>query len=336
LPFWLHPLLSISSYEPNITKGPLLPPRLPHRSVAATLLERFQIIHCDYFQNESIDHVFDGGAPALRDVRIGGLQYCVPPLANVTSLVLWNPNVDADWSHFRDMVGGMFSLTHLVIGFPFLQQYLPEGFESTIRMPSLRTLRILADHINTEEFLLGISAPSLGSLVLEHFSPEDLVCLPDNNGLRVLDSFPCLRSLTFLGPRMTRISQKIWISFCDMFPHITHLAVDFNQTGMMMPLEPFVVTIASSITNSDTTEPHILPALHTLSFSKLHPSAIKLLSDIVSTRHALRLPLTLVHVPKKALQHSDQFSESLDCLRELVELKEYQPRDWNVETMVFE
>jgi len=302
-------------------------------SVTVMLLERFQMIHD--FRRTSIDHVFDGGAPALRDVRIGGLQYCVPPLANVTSLVLWNLNIVLDWSHLRDTVGGLLSLTHFVIGIPLDGLFLPDGFESAIRFPSLHTLRIVADYIIPFEFLLSISAPSLDSLELEGITSEDLRYFCNNDALRVLEKFPCLQSLTFLDPNVDDISQETCTSFCNMFPHITHLAFDFNQT-QPMSLDAFVEAMVSNTTNSDTTQSHILPELHTLSFSKLHPSSINLLSDIVSTRHALRLPLTLVHVPKAALRHSGQFSEPLDRLRGLVELMEYQARDWNVKTMIFE
>ena len=302
-------------------------------SVTVMLLERFQMIHD--FRRTSIDHVFDGGAPALRDVRIGGLQYCVPPLANVTSLVLWNLNIVLDWSHLRDTVGGLLSLTHFVIGIPLDGLFLPDGFESAIRFPSLHTLRIVADYIIPFEFLLSIFAPSLDSLELEGITSEDLRYFCNNDALRVLEKFPCLQSLTFLDPNVDDISQETCTSFCNMFPHITHLAFDFNQT-QPMSLEHFVEAMVSNTTNSDTTQSHILPELHTLSFSKLHPSSINLLSDIVSTRHALRLPLTLVHVPKAALRHSGQFSEPLDRLRGLVELMEYQARDWNVKTMIFE
>jgi hypothetical protein len=306
------------------------------RFIAVPLLERFQIIHNIPF--ESGIRVFDGGAPALRDVRLGGFDYCVPPLTNVTSLVLWNHYTAVSWSSFRDMVGGLLSLTHLVIGFPFADAILPDGFESTISLPSLYLLRIHVDFSTPypEQILLGISAPSLGSLVLDGIVSEDLTDFcEDGAKIGELDKFPCLQSFTFLHSDLNGVSQETWSSFCDIFPHITHLAFNFGHNQQLMPLEPFIEAMVFNTTNPDTTKPPILPELHTLSFSKMNQPSVKLLSDLVSMRDALRRPLTLMHVPKTLLGH-EQFSDSLQKLQEYVELKEYQPRDWNVHTMAFE
>ena len=205
---------------------------------------------------------------------------------SVTSLVLLNPNAHIHWSHFRDTAGSLLSLTHLTIGVYFVLTLLPDGFESTINFPVLHSLRI---HVRghtpyPDQFLLGISAPSLKLLALKGMPSEDPndFCV-DGAKLQELDKFPCLLSLTLLDSNMYYgVSQETWTSFYNMFPHITHLAFDHVQI-QETSLDPCVAAMVSNSTNSDTTKPLILPELHTLLFGKMHLFSINFLSNLVST-----------------------------------------------------
>src|SRR6202044_364622 len=93
------------------------------RSVAVPLLERFQMMYSIKYSSSHLNldddpcsRVFNGGAPVLRDVRMRGLSYCLPPLTNVTSLSIVQSGGLVEWSQFRDILSGLLALTHLVIG----------------------------------------------------------------------------------------------------------------------------------------------------------------------------------------------------------------------------
>jgi hypothetical protein len=242
--------------------------------------------------------------------------------------------MEVNWTLFRDMVGGLLSLTHLMIGVPFANPSLPNGCESTISLAGLLSLRIRvhSGNLYPDQLLLGISPPLLESLTLGGIYTLDMRFFCEGGAkLRKLDKFPYLRSLTFLHPDMFNISQETWVLFCHIFPHINHLAFDIRMQAIS--LEPFEEAMVSN-TTTDMTKLLVLPKLHTLSFGEMRLFSVKFLSDLILMR-APRRPLMLVQLPE-ILLHSNQISESLDRLREYVELKEYQPRDWSIDTMVFE
>jgi hypothetical protein len=158
------------------------------REVKAPLLRSFRL----EFENQSMESVLayktkilDGDTPTLTSVRIDGwsLLECLPPLTSVTSLTLLRPVQLMKWRDFRDIVGGHQALTHLVIGDIFYHRRMPTGFESSISLPSLKSLRIyLQDerHIHADQMLLSISAPVLEFLQLDDICNSDLVAIPDH------------------------------------------------------------------------------------------------------------------------------------------------------------
>jgi hypothetical protein len=159
--------------------------------VKAPLLQSFWIECDDLYDIESYfsfhRNIFEGGAPALTSVRIGGwgLHQCLPPLTSVTSLTLSSAIQLMEWRDFRDMVGGHLSLTHLAIGEIFDGRSIPDNFDSTVVLPSLKSLRIHANQyghtfenqleqmLHTDKILLAISASALECLVLDQIIQQD-------------------------------------------------------------------------------------------------------------------------------------------------------------------
>ena len=142
--------------------------------IKAPLLQSIEIECYDLENAPYLDFyttILDGGAPALTSILIEGwgLHRCLPPLTSVTSLTLLGATWLMKWTDFRDIVGGLLALTRLVIGDIFHDNLIPDNFESTIVLPSLKSLRICANHDScplADQILLATSAPALEILVL--------------------------------------------------------------------------------------------------------------------------------------------------------------------------
>lgn len=300
-------------------------------TVKAPLLQSFQI-GC-YDVNVDIRHylasrrnIIDGGAPALTFIRIDGwsLYQCLPPLSRVTSLTLLGALQLMQWIDFRNMVGNHLALTRLVIGSIFSDPYIPQYFESTIVLSSLKSLHIyIDDNAIADQILLAISASALEFLTLGNVIEQDLMNIFEHPQLRNPDRFPYLRylniSLSYDGPP---IGREAWTSFCSLFPCITHFTVRLCADEPCT-LEPFMVALGFSIM-APSPGPHILPKLHTLSFyQKKSQKNIVMLRNLVSNRAAAGQPLSLLQLPT-AILHDEDFANSLIWLREHVEVREYQ------------
>jgi hypothetical protein len=267
------------------------------RGVKAPLLRSFRIEFENQMGIESLlaykDKILDGETPALTSVRINGwsLLACLPPLTSVTSLTLLRPVQLMTWRDFRDMVGGHQALTHLVIGDIFYHRRMPTGFESSISLPSLKSLRIyLQDerHIDADQMLLSISAPVLEFLQLDDICDPDLVAIPGHPQLQNPRRFPCLQHLTISLLRGQVVRRDSWTLFCSIFPCITHFTLGLiaRETHMATPLmEALNPGIAAGTGSS-----FILPKLRVLSFDQRHID-ITSLCNMVVNRAAAGQPL---------------------------------------------
>jgi hypothetical protein len=296
--------------------------------VNAPLLQSLQI-ECHYEDVEPhvgpYRKIIDSGAPALTAVRLKGwgLQQCLPPLTGVTSLTLLEPSWGMAWSDLRDILGGCLSLTHLVIGDIFAAD-IPDNFESTIILPILRSLGISANDYDVtshiEQILLAISAPVLESLIMNDIVEEDLV---DVSQLQNSDRFPCLRYLSISLLPGEQIGQESWTLFCSVFPRITHFTLRLDAYESVGAEDLITALAYTPAESASPTLPLILPELNTLSFGCVSARAAMLLCDLVSKWHAAGWPLRLLQLPM-AIFHDEAFAGSLDHLRALIEVKEYQ------------
>jgi hypothetical protein len=174
------------------------------------------------------------------------------------------------WTCFRGLVGGHLVLTRLVIGDIFDDKYIPDNFESTIVLPSLKSLRICIDHNRypcTDQILLAISASALEFLSLDQVIEQDLVDIYDHPQLSNPDRFLSIQYLSisiFPGQAVRRPS---WTLFCSIFPDITHFTMQL-AANEIYTLKPFMVALGLSITAATDSLPipPILPKLHVLSF----------------------------------------------------------------------
>ena len=268
--------------------------------------------------------IFDSGAPALTAVRIVGLEldHCLPPLTGVTSLTLLRTNWGIALYDLRDILGGCLSLTHLVIGDIF-EDDIPDNFESTIKLPILRSLGISVDHqgaLHIEQVLLAISAPVLESLILTRIIEQDLM---DVSQLQNFDHFPLLRYLSVSLFPGEPISRESWSSFCSVFPRITHFT---SQSDAHESVGAETLITALAYTPADSASPALplmLPELNTLSFGRVSVCAAMLLCGLVSKWHAAGWPLRSLQLPRMIL-YDRAFASSLDHLRALIEVKEYR------------
>jgi hypothetical protein len=152
------------------------------RAVKAPLLRSFRL-ECTspYAEPYPASHfsIIDGGAPALTSVWMNGwgLYQCLPPLANVTSLTLLQATQWMSWGEFRNIIGGCLALMYLVAGEIFEEEDggLPNGFESTIVLPSLKSLYICVSESATCDVLVAVSAPRLEFLTLDQIQLGDVV-----------------------------------------------------------------------------------------------------------------------------------------------------------------
>ena len=323
--------LSARCNEPNVVDGMIIKLHM----VDAPLLQSLQI-ECSY---EEVEHhtgayrqIFGGGAPALTAVRLKGwgVHQCLPPLAGVTSLTLLESSWGTAWSDLRDILGGCLSLTHLVFGYIFTED-IPDNFESTIILPTLRSLGISTHDSDgvprIDQILLAISAPVLESLVIDHIVEEDLV---DISQLQNSDCFPHLRYLSVSLLSGVEIGQESWTLFCSVFPRVTHFTLrsdGYETVGAETLITALAYTPAES---ASPTLPLILPELNTLTLSCVYVRTAMLLCNLVSKWHAAGWPLRSLQLPK-AIIHDEAFAFSLDHLRALIEVKEYESNDDEIE-----
>jgi hypothetical protein len=283
-------------------------------AIKAPLLESIQIECYSIEKAPYLDFyttIIDGGAPALTSILIEGwgLHQCLPPLTGVTSLTLLGATWQMKWTDFRDIVGGLLALTCLVIGDIFHDNLIPDNFESTIVLPSLKSLRICANHDGwpfADQILLATSAPALEILVLICVLKWELEEISRSLNS---DRFPRLRYLSILPDHEYELSQQSWILFCSVFPCVTHFTLQSNADDL--------ITALASLT------PLILPKLLSLSFSHMSARPITSLCDLVTNRNVAGRPFSSLQIPMATLHH-EAFASSLHRLRESVDVEEYQ------------
>ena len=301
------------------------------REVNAPLLQTFQIESLYWVDEQYLEphrKILNGGAPSLTTVKMKGwgLHYCLPPLTVVTSLTLLPASLLTTWADLRDILSGSLALTCLVIGDIFVQ-YLPDGFESAIILPSLKFLRIFVNDRNgapyVDDVLLAISSAVLECLFIDNAIEVDLTNLPvAYPQLTKSGRFPCLQYLIISLFGGLDVSQEAWTTLFTVFPSITRFSLRSNDE-VVRP-ESLIALLGRHTADS------ILPNLHTLTFGKISKDAVSSLCDLVSTREAAGRPLRSLHLPAYIL-HDDALGDSLSRLRERVELQEYQADDIEVD-----
>jgi hypothetical protein len=266
--------------------------------------------------------IVEGGAPVLTTVRIVGLGLteCLPPLTTVTSLTLQRANWWIKWSDLRAILTGCLALTHFVIE-DILFDNIPDNFESSIVLTSLQSLHILLDENNddphVDRILLAISAPVLDSLFISSVIDQDLV---DVSQIHNSDRFPRLRYLSVSPLPGEEISQESWTLFLSVFPHITHFTLlsDGRATNALIMALRY-----SPSESASSTEPVLMPELHTLSFDHLSAHAAHSICDLVPIWIAVGRPLKLLELSMSIL-NDDALDKSVNHLRGLIEVKELQ------------
>jgi hypothetical protein len=234
------------------------------------------------------------------------------------------------WTDFRDILGGCLALTCLVVGDIFAED-IPNNPESSILLSSLKSLHIFANDDDgiphADQILLVISAPMLERLAINHVIEQDLV---DVSQLQNSDRFPRLRYLSVSLPREERVSQESWILLCSVFPRITHFALR-SDVHEVVWAEPLIAALGCSLADSpSSTVPLIFPELRTLSFDQISAHTAMLLCAMVSKWHVAGWPLRSLQLPIAILQ-DEAFNGALNNLRALIEVKEYQSDDNQIE-----
>ena len=152
----------------------------------------------------------------------------------------------------------------------------------------------------------------------------------DISQLQNSDCFPHLRYLSVSLLSGEKIGQESWTLFCSVFPHITHFTLrsdGYETVGAETLITALAYTPAES---ASPTLPLILPELNTLTFSCVYVRTVMLLCNLVSKWHAAGWSLRSLQLPK-AIIHDETFAFSLDHLRTLVEVKEYESNDDEIE-----
>lgn len=158
---------------------------------SAPRLETIQIRRAppdEFFYEEHIPelyHIFRGGAPSLKHVRVRGLSLhcCLPPMSTITTLELHpttrsedNHNILLTYAQFISTLSNCSRLSSLLItGDLFnepkrVTQYIP-----STHLPHLRLLRITKAPGRTIDSLLRvITAPLLEELIMEGITARNL------------------------------------------------------------------------------------------------------------------------------------------------------------------
>jgi hypothetical protein len=307
------------------------------REVNAPLLRSFQIESLYWVDEQYLEphrKILNGGAPSLTTVKVKGwgLHYCLPPLTIVTSLTLLPASLLTTWADLRDILSGNLALTCLVIGDIFVQ-YLPDGFESAIILPSLKFLRIFVNDRGgapyVDDVLLAISSAVLECIFIDNAIEVDLTNIPEAYPqLAMSGRFPCLQHIIISLFGGLDVSQEGWTTLFTVFPSITRFSLRSNDEAVQS--ESLIALLGHHTADSISPMVLILPNLHTLTFGKISKDAVPSLCDLVSTREAAGRPLRLLHLPAYIL-HDEALGDSLSRLRERVEVQEYQADEIEVD-----
>jgi hypothetical protein len=160
---------------------------------------------------------------------------------------------------------------YLVVGEIFEEDEggLPDGFESTIVLPSLKSLYICVSESATCDVLVAVSAPRLEFLTLDQIQLEDVVQISEHPELRVPDRFSFLHHLgVYLSTRGESFGEQSWTLFLSIFPCITHLVVKRVERQIFEPEELFVA-LSNGITASPQPRALVLPKLQHLSLTRV-------------------------------------------------------------------
>jgi hypothetical protein len=175
-------------------------------------------------------------------VRLQGVgpHWCRPPLTAVTTLELYRcfPGMIIDFSMLRSMLNGLSALRHLALCIDILHDWLPENIE----LPSLKSLHLSIgcevdegdddNGIYIIDFLEAISAPDLGSLLIEFTQRHHL----QSFALECESKFSSLVSVTISIPRFDLpIHSTMWYRVSDhVFRYITHLTVLYKAIDSVL------------------------------------------------------------------------------------------------------
>jgi hypothetical protein len=161
------------------------------------------------------DLVFTGGAPKLTEARISSLILGVPPLSNITSLIIHRPQD----SQQRSM--SFAQLTEMLLASPFLENLVMEGK--------------IVDRDQPHEIRNVVSLPHLATLHIELENENDAI---GHAFMLYLLHTPNIHSLTLVNT-MSERAVRSFLEFCDSrpptpYPHLRRLSL--NGGGSIGPL----------------------------------------------------------------------------------------------------
>ncbi|KAF8346015.1 hypothetical protein F5887DRAFT_1187547 [Amanita rubescens] len=236
------------------------PARWSHylEDIAAPVLERFRIVSTRHIRPWSLANpsytIFAGGAPRLSLVDLLVAVPSLPPLQNVTTLILaQNMHQDPLTIKLIEIMRSAPNLAHLSIG----SLAIPEGLGVPFISNSLRSLKFNCDPAAIIiPFLRDLDAPQLESLWLAcppYISLQPFLYSPH---VRHVNKFPSLRYLTLQKHDFPNLQD-----FATAFHNVTHLHLLYPQQsgqGLM------------SMRQDDPSMPVLWPNLHTLAIQTVH------------------------------------------------------------------
>jgi hypothetical protein len=226
--------------------------------IAAPVLERFRVVstqHIRPWSRSNPSHtIFAGGAPRLSLVDLLVAAPSLPPLQNVTTLMLTqNMHQDPLQIKLIEIMRSAPNLAHLSIG----SLAIPEGLGVPFISNSLRSLKFNCDPAAIIiPFLRDLDAPQLESLWLAcppYISLQPFLYSPQ---VRHVNKFPSLRYLTLQKHDFPNLQD-----FATAFHDVTHLHLLYPQQsgqGLM------------SMRQDDPSMPVLWPNLHTLAIQTVH------------------------------------------------------------------
>lgn len=290
-------------------------------NLSAPILRSFDFVGSLEGHETEPQKVFEGGAPILSRIRIGGIEpiACLPPLSSLTFLHLEDPFDRIGGNELMNIIRASPALISLhlsgqVINLGDLYQLALQG--EHVDIPTLRHFSFFANpspKYGIESVLNTIRCPALESLTISSFNgwyAVDDIFSPQTLPLPL---FPFLRSL--------ELRRCYAFEFVNAF-NFTHLpALDtISLNGCTNPMGLLHVMLP---TQGKDDSDDVWPALRLIRLNYLEASEFDGLSELIAYRQTCGKPIEAVSLGSASMK---KYPEKVEWMKQHVTV---QPWEWS-------
>jgi hypothetical protein len=258
-------------------------------------------------------NVFEGGAPILSRIRIGGIEpmACRPPLSSLTFIHLENPSDRIRGKEFLDVIRASPALVSLhlegqVLHLGDLYQLALQG--EHVEIATLRHFSFFAnpwpDH-GIKCILNTIRCPALESLTISKF-----------DGWYTVDDIPSSQTLS-LPPFPKLRSLELWRFFCSKFVRYFARLPALDTISLMQCSPTNLLHLILPSEGRDSGD-DVWPVLRFIRLCELGINEFNELSEFILYRQACGKPMEAVSLDSASMK---KFPEEVQWMKQHVDIR---------------